>query len=73
MLLRHATPRRNLPSIKRGGLLTAKSLGRMPAVWLHAPARGAPDDPAEPRVEHHRVQLGTVRRRDDREWRLSLD
>jgi hypothetical protein len=41
MLLRHATPRRNLPAIKRAGLLTAKSLGRLPAVWLHAPARSA--------------------------------
>jgi hypothetical protein len=41
MLLRHATPRRNLPGIKRAGLLTAKSQGRLPAVWLHAPARSA--------------------------------
>jgi RNA:NAD 2'-phosphotransferase (TPT1/KptA family) len=41
MLLRHATPRRNLTSIKRTGLLTAKSQGRMPAVWLHSPARSA--------------------------------
>ena len=41
MLLRHATPRRNLASIKRSGLLTAKSQGRMPAVWLHSPARSA--------------------------------
>jgi hypothetical protein len=41
MLLRHATPRKNLPSIKRLGLLTAKSKGRLPAVWLHAPARSA--------------------------------
>jgi hypothetical protein len=41
MLLRHATPRRNLPSIKRAGLLTSKSQGRLPAVWLHSPARSA--------------------------------
>lgn len=41
MLLRHATPRKNLPGIKRAGLLTAKSRGRMPAVWLHSPARSA--------------------------------
>ena len=41
MILRHATPRKNLPSIKRAGLLTAKSQGRMPAVWLHSPARSA--------------------------------
>jgi hypothetical protein len=41
MLLRHAAPRRNLPGIKRAGLLTAKSQGRLPAVWLHAPARSA--------------------------------
>jgi hypothetical protein len=41
MLLRHATPRKNLPGIKRAGLLTAKSQGRMPAVWLHSPARSA--------------------------------
>jgi hypothetical protein len=41
MLLRHATPRRNLAGIKRAGLLTAKSRGRLPAVWLHSPARSA--------------------------------
>ena len=41
MLLRHATPRKNLPGIKRAGLLTAKSRGRLPAVWLHSPARSA--------------------------------
>jgi len=41
MLLRHATLRRNVTSIKRLGLLTAKSKGRLPAVWLHSPARSA--------------------------------
>jgi hypothetical protein len=41
MPLRHATPRRNLPGSKRAGLLTAKSQGRLPAVWLHASARSA--------------------------------
>ncbi len=41
MLLRHATPRKNLPGMKRAGLLTAKSQGRLPAVWLHSPARSA--------------------------------
>jgi hypothetical protein len=41
MLLRHATPRRNLAAIKRAGLLTSKSRGRLPAVWLHAPSRSA--------------------------------
>ncbi len=41
MLLRHATPRRSLASIKRAGLLIAKSRGRLPAVWLHSPARSA--------------------------------
>jgi hypothetical protein len=30
-----------LPGIKRAGLLTAKSQGQMPAVWLHSPARSA--------------------------------
>jgi hypothetical protein len=39
--LRHATPRRNLPSIRRLGLLCAKSRGRLPAVWLHAPSKSA--------------------------------
>ena len=38
MLLRHATPRRNLPGIKRAGLLTAKSQGRLPAVWFTCPS-----------------------------------
>src|SRR5262249_55236130 len=36
--LRHATPARNLPGILRRGLLCAKSQGRRPVVWLHAPA-----------------------------------
>jgi hypothetical protein len=38
MILRHATPRSNLASIRMDGLLTAKSKGKLPAVWLHAPA-----------------------------------
>jgi hypothetical protein len=36
MLIRHATPRKNLSSIRKGGLLTSKSKGKLPAVWLHA-------------------------------------
>jgi hypothetical protein len=36
MLLRHATLARNLTSIRRAGLLTRKSQGRRPVVWLHA-------------------------------------
>jgi hypothetical protein len=39
MLLRHATPLRNLASIYRRGLLTAKSQGKRRVVWLHAPAK----------------------------------
>jgi hypothetical protein len=39
MLLRHATARRNLPSIGRAGLLCSKSQGRLPVVWLHAPGK----------------------------------
>jgi hypothetical protein len=34
MLLRHATPIRNLVSIQRHGLLCPKSQGRLKAVWL---------------------------------------
>ena len=41
MLLRHATPRRNLSSIRRMGLLTALARGKTPAVWLHSPGRSA--------------------------------
>jgi hypothetical protein len=41
MLLRHATPIRNLPSIERLGLLTSKSKGRLKVVWLHAPTKTA--------------------------------
>src|SRR5262249_42886625 len=37
MLLRHATPLRNLPGIQRRGLLCAKSQGKLQVVWLHAP------------------------------------
>jgi hypothetical protein len=39
MNLRHATPARNFASIWRRGLLTAKSKGRLPVVWLHAASR----------------------------------
>ena len=41
MLLRHATPARNLRSIRQRGLLTSKSLCKQPVVWLHAPSRSA--------------------------------
>ncbi len=41
MLLRHATPLRNLRSIRRAGLLCSKSQGRMPVVWLHAPSKSS--------------------------------
>ncbi len=34
MFLRHATLARNLASICRAGLLTSKSQGKLPAVWL---------------------------------------
>ena len=36
-MLRHATLRRNLPSVRRLGLLCSKSKGKLPAVWLHSP------------------------------------
>ena len=36
--LRHATPIRNLDSIRRRGLLCSKSQGRMKVVWLHSPS-----------------------------------
>jgi hypothetical protein len=32
MLLRHATPAKNLAGILRAGLLTSKSRGKLPAV-----------------------------------------
>ena len=41
MLLRHAAPRKNLPSIGRLGLLCSKSQGRLPVVWLHAASKSA--------------------------------
>jgi hypothetical protein len=41
MLLRHATPARNLNNILRAGLLTSKSQGRLPAVWLCSVARAS--------------------------------
>jgi hypothetical protein len=41
MLLRHATPARNLASILKAGLLTAKSQGRLPVVWLCSPAKSS--------------------------------
>ena len=41
MLLRHATPARNLAGILRCGILTAKSRGKMLAVWLCSPAKAS--------------------------------
>jgi hypothetical protein len=41
MLLRHATPARNLPCILRAGLLTSKSQGKLPVVWACSPARSS--------------------------------
>jgi hypothetical protein len=41
MLLRHATPMKNLASIRQAGLLCSKSEGRLPVVWLHAPSKSA--------------------------------
>src|SRR4051812_6059624 len=39
--IRHATPKRNLPSIEALGLLTRKSKGKKPVVWLHASSKTA--------------------------------
>src|SRR5438046_2725839 len=39
LLVRHATPARNLPSIQRDGLLMSKSQGRLAVVWLHAASK----------------------------------
>jgi len=41
MLLRHATPKRNLASIQRSGLLFSKSKGKLKVVWLHASSKTA--------------------------------
>jgi hypothetical protein len=39
MILYRTTPRRNVPSILRHGLLTAKSQGKMAVIWLHSAAK----------------------------------
>ena len=39
MLLRHATPTRNLESIRRTGLDPAKSRCARPECWLHTPGQ----------------------------------
>ena len=41
MLLRHATLARNLPSIIKAGLLTSKSQGKLPVVWVCCRAKTA--------------------------------
>jgi hypothetical protein len=41
MLLRHATPKRNLESIQRSGLLCSKSKGKLKVVWLHCQTKTA--------------------------------
>ena len=39
MLLRHATPARNVNNILKTGLLTSRSKGKLAAVWVCSPAR----------------------------------
>jgi hypothetical protein len=41
MLLRHATPARNLNSILQAGLLCSKSQGKLPVVWLCSPCKSS--------------------------------
>ena len=41
MLLRHATPARNVAGILRAGLITGKSRGRLAAVWLCSAAKSS--------------------------------
>jgi hypothetical protein len=41
MLLRHATPCKNLIPIIDDGLLCSKAKGRRKVVWLHAPAKSS--------------------------------
>ena len=41
MRLHHATLRKNLPLILRGGLLTSRSQGKLPAVWVHAKGKSS--------------------------------
>jgi hypothetical protein len=41
MNLRHATPARNLPGIIKAGLLTSKSQGKLPVVWVCCRAKNA--------------------------------
>jgi hypothetical protein len=39
VLVRHATPLRNVRSILRSGLLPAMAKGKLKVVWMHTPAR----------------------------------
>ena len=39
MLLRHATPARNVNNILKAGLLAARNQGKLAAVWVCSPAR----------------------------------
>src|SRR5206468_2513414 len=41
IVLRHATPRKNLASIQRHGLLCSKSRGKRKVVWVHAASKTA--------------------------------
>jgi hypothetical protein len=41
MLLRHATSARSLPGIMKAGLLTSKSQGKLPVVWVCCRAKTA--------------------------------
>jgi hypothetical protein len=39
VVLRHATPARNLRSIRKSGLLRNKAKGLLKAIWFHRPSR----------------------------------
>ena len=41
MLIRHATPKKNLPGIQKAGLLTSKSRGKLPVIWFHTAGKSA--------------------------------
>jgi hypothetical protein len=41
LILRHATPARNLTSILRSGLLTSCAKGKLPVVWACSPSRSS--------------------------------
>jgi hypothetical protein len=67
MKLRHATPSRNLASIRKRGLLTSKSKGKLSVVWLHT-ANRSPWAMLHTMKRHHSKDVTVIEVSVPRSW-----